>query len=69
MEHKDNEIWRISGNLDQIKKHGLDKEFNWERSYPDTVPNRVHCCIADKMQACDLYNKMRNQKMVALRNW
>lgn len=69
MEDHDSRIWRVSGNMDQIKKHGLDKGLSWEQTYPDEAPNRVHCKIADKMEACDLYNKMRGLKMVVLRNW
>ena len=62
-------IWRVSGNMDQIKKHGLDTAYTWEQTYPDKAPNRVHVKFEDRMEACDLFNTMRNQKMVVLRNW
>lgn len=61
-------IWRVSGNMDQIKKHGLDQTFQWEAQC-DKVPNRVATNFTDKMQACDLYNKMRDLRIAALRNW
>ena len=62
-------IWEVSGNMDQIKKHGLDTAHDWVQRYPDKVPNRVYTKFEDHMSACDLYNKMRGLKIAALRNW
>lgn len=62
-------IYRVSGNLDQIKKHGLDKEYNWEPRTPAITANSVSVKFTDKMDACDLYNKMNGLKIVAFRNW
>lgn len=62
-------IWRVTGNMDQIKKNGLDKEYNWEVRSPGICTNSVSVKFADKMAACDLYNKMRSLKIVAFRNW
>ena len=62
-------IWRVTGNMDQIKKVGLDKEHQWVPRTPEICANSVSVKFADKMAACDLYNKMRGLKIVAFRNW
>lgn len=64
-------IWRVHGNMDQITRVGLDKDYAWIAKHPNNneLRNRVVAEFEDKMQACDLYNKMRSLKIVAARNW
>lgn len=68
-ENQEQAIYRVSGNLDQIQKHGLDANAKWEREYADKLPNRVMCSFTDKAEACDLYNQLWRRRLVAFRNW
>lgn len=47
MAEKETPIYRVSGNLDQIKKHKLDKEYNWEPRTPTITANSV--CVKQNL--------------------
>lgn len=68
---KQQQIFGVQGNWDQISKFFGIRALKWERIYPanSTAYNRVQYICADKAEAEWLYNALRSAKCVALRNW
>lgn len=65
----DTKPYWVSGNLDQIQKHGFDKNHSWSPLYTDKIPNRVVCKFSNKLEACEMYNNLWRMRLVAFRNW
>lgn len=60
------QLYRVSANLDQLQREGMDKTFTWV-PHPK-VPNRVHTELPID-QARSLYGALKFKGLVALRTW
>lgn len=67
------EGYQVQGRLDEIQKCTDERitELSWIQCYlkPDVPSTRAKVVFSDIAAARELYNLMRNTKMVALRNW
>ena len=67
------EGYQVQGRLDEIQECTDERitKLNWVQCYlkPDVPSTRAKVVFSDISAARELYNLMRNTKMVALRNW
>lgn len=60
------QLYRVSANMDQLQREGMDKTFTWT-PHP-RQPNSVSTEL-EIDQARSLYNTLKSKGMVAFRTW
>lgn len=66
MTTQENQMYRVSANMDQLIKHNMVGDRVWVPH--EKVPNRVHTVLPID-EARELYRVLNSKGMVAFRNW